>query len=139
MMLIKDIALLAAGTDLADLFPSQKWLHRISGLKSKILKVHKEADVILENIINEHQENRANGMKGNSEFGGEDLVDVLLRVMESGELGTAITNNNIKAVILVSLVSYKILPVSVYTCFLSNFSRKIRYISIFLATCRTCL
>ncbi|KAH0762983.1 hypothetical protein KY290_019056 [Solanum tuberosum] len=99
IMLIKDITLLAGATELADLFPSRKWLHQIYGLKSKILKVHKEADVILENIINEHQKNRANGKKGNSEYGGEDLVDVLLRVMESGELGTPITNNNIKAVI----------------------------------------
>ncbi|XP_060205420.1 premnaspirodiene oxygenase-like [Lycium barbarum] len=99
IMLIKDVALLAAGFDLADLFPSRKWLHGISGLKSKILKVHKEADVILENIINEHLENLANGKKGNIESGGEDLIDVLLRVMESDELGTSITHNNIKAVI----------------------------------------
>ncbi|CAN4086601.1 unnamed protein product [Withania somnifera] len=96
--LVKDVASLA-GFDLTELFPSQKWLHEIGGVKSKILKVHKEADVILENVINEHKENRANGNKGNSESGGEDLIDVLLRVMESGELGTPITNKNIKAVI----------------------------------------
>ncbi|KAK4362064.1 hypothetical protein RND71_017305 [Anisodus tanguticus] len=97
--LINDVTLLAAGFDLADFFPSRKWLHKISGLKSKILKVHKEADVILENIINEHRENRANGKKGNGGFGGEDLIDVLLRVMERGELKTPITNENIKGVI----------------------------------------
>ncbi|KAK4350100.1 hypothetical protein RND71_029413 [Anisodus tanguticus] len=39
IMLVKDVAALAAGFDLADLFPSQKWLHKISGLKSNILKV----------------------------------------------------------------------------------------------------
>lgn len=69
-------------------------------MKSKILKIHKQADVILENIINEHQENRAKGKKGNGESGNEDLIDALLRVMESDEFGTPITNNNIKAVIL---------------------------------------
>ncbi|KAK4735833.1 hypothetical protein R3W88_010094 [Solanum pinnatisectum] len=99
IMLLKDITLLAGGFDLTDVFPSRKWLHGICGLKSKILKVHNEMDAILENIINEHCRNRANGKKGNSESGGEDLIDVLLRVMESGELGTPITNNNIKAVI----------------------------------------
>ncbi|XP_016566702.2 premnaspirodiene oxygenase-like [Capsicum annuum] len=98
IMLVKDIALLA-GYDLTSLFPSQKWLHDICGLKSKILKIHREADVILESIINEHKENRANVNKGNSDSGGEDLIDVLLRVMESDELGTPITNNNIKAVV----------------------------------------
>uniref|UniRef100_A0A3Q7GIW2 Cytochrome P450 n=1 Tax=Solanum lycopersicum TaxID=4081 RepID=A0A3Q7GIW2_SOLLC len=59
-------------------------------------------DEILENIINEHCESRANGKKGNSESGGEDLIDVLLKVTESGELGTPITNNNIKAVLFAS-------------------------------------
>ncbi|XP_016446862.1 premnaspirodiene oxygenase [Nicotiana tabacum] len=99
IMLVKDVTLLAGGFDLADLFPSRKWLHEISGLKSKMLKVHTKIDVILENIINEHRNNRKIGKKGNGESGGEDLIDVLLRVMESGELGTPITNKNIKGVI----------------------------------------
>nr|XP_016497448.1 PREDICTED: premnaspirodiene oxygenase-like [Nicotiana tabacum] len=99
IMLVKDISSLAAGFDLADMFPSRKWLHKITGLKSKMLKVHKKVDAILENILNEHQESRANGKKSNGETGGEDLIDVLLRVMESGELGTPITNENIKSVI----------------------------------------
>ncbi|XP_059290448.1 premnaspirodiene oxygenase-like [Lycium ferocissimum] len=99
IMLIKDVTSLATGFDLGDFFPSRKWVHEVSGFKSKILKVHKKADVILENIINEHRENRTNGKKGNGEFGGEDLIDVLLRVMESGELNTPITNENIKGVI----------------------------------------
>lgn len=102
MMLIKEITLLTGWFDLTDFFPSQKWLHGISGLKLKILEVHKEVDEILENIINEHCESRANGKKGNSESGGEDLIDVLLKVTESGELGTPITNNNIKAVLFAS-------------------------------------
>ncbi|KAL2548154.1 Cytochrome [Forsythia ovata] len=41
----------------------------------------------------------ATGKIGNGELGGEDIVDVLLRLKESGELGIPITNDNIKAII----------------------------------------
>jgi flavonoid 6-hydroxylase len=41
---------------LGDLFPSYKWLQHISGLKPKLEKLHKEADLIMQNIIDEHRE-----------------------------------------------------------------------------------
>ncbi|KAG5601492.1 hypothetical protein H5410_032862 [Solanum commersonii] len=40
------------------------------------------------------------GIKGNGAYGGEDLVDVFLRIKESDQLQFPITNNHIKAVIL---------------------------------------
>ncbi|XP_059281762.1 premnaspirodiene oxygenase-like [Lycium ferocissimum] len=86
IMLVKGVISLSTGFELADMFPSRKWLHNFNGLKFKLMKAHVKVDVLLENIINEHKENRANGKKGNGEFGGEDLIDVLLRVVESGEL-----------------------------------------------------
>ncbi|XP_059280215.1 premnaspirodiene oxygenase-like [Lycium ferocissimum] len=100
IMLVKNIYSLCGGFDLTDLFPSQKWLHNISGMKSKLSKAHSKVDEILEKIINDHRDNRAKGKKCNGESGNEDLVDALLRVMESGEFGLTITNQNIKAVIL---------------------------------------
>ncbi|XP_049389680.1 premnaspirodiene oxygenase-like isoform X10 [Solanum stenotomum] len=99
-MLVKDIYSLIGGFDLTDLFPSQKWLHNISGMKSKLSKAHSKVDEILEKIVNDHRDNRAKGKKYNGESGNEDFVDALLRVMESGEFGPPITNQNIKAVIL---------------------------------------
>ncbi|XP_060198370.1 premnaspirodiene oxygenase-like [Lycium barbarum] len=81
------------------IFPSHKWLHGISGMKSRLLKAREKVDVILEKIINEHRGSRVNGEKGNGESGGEDLIDVLLRVMESEEFGMPITNENIKAIV----------------------------------------
>ncbi|PHU19470.1 hypothetical protein BC332_10621 [Capsicum chinense] len=101
IMLVKDINLLIGGFDLTDLFPSQKWLHSISGTKSKLPKAHSKVDEILEKIIDDHRDNRARGKKCNGDSGSEDLVDALLRVMESEEFGSTITNQNIKAVILV--------------------------------------
>ncbi|KAG5582922.1 hypothetical protein H5410_053549 [Solanum commersonii] len=55
-------------------------------------------------VINEHKKNIASGKKGNGAFGGEDLVDVLLRLMESGELKIPITNDNIKAIMVVDFL-----------------------------------
>ncbi|XP_049342745.1 premnaspirodiene oxygenase-like isoform X5 [Solanum verrucosum] len=98
--ILRELMEVAGGFSLADIFPSIKILQVLSGLKSRILKVHKNIDVIVEEVINEHKKNLASGKKGNGAFGGEDLVDVLLRLMESGELKIPITNDNIKAIMV---------------------------------------
>uniref|UniRef100_M1BEA6 Cytochrome P450 hydroxylase n=2 Tax=Solanum tuberosum TaxID=4113 RepID=M1BEA6_SOLTU len=99
--LLRDVLDTLGGFDVADLFPSWKLLHKMSGVKSKLLKMHKKVDEALENIVNEHIKNRSLGCKGNGEklVGGEDLVDVLLRVKENGELQFPITSDHIKAII----------------------------------------
>ncbi|XP_049342746.1 premnaspirodiene oxygenase-like isoform X4 [Solanum verrucosum] len=98
--ILRELMEVAGGFSLADIFPSIKILQVLSGLKSRILKVHKNIDVIVEEVINEHKKNLASGKKGNGAFGGEDLIDVLLRLMESGELKIPITNDNIKAIMV---------------------------------------
>ncbi|PHT43204.1 Cytochrome 71D7 [Capsicum baccatum] len=98
--LIHQAQSLSGGFELADLFPSKKFLHGISGMESKLTKAHKKIDAVLDNIINVHRENRANGRSCNGESGTENLIDVFLRVMESGEFPVYLTNDNIKAVIL---------------------------------------
>ncbi|XP_055808480.1 premnaspirodiene oxygenase-like [Solanum dulcamara] len=98
--IVSELVKLAGGFSVSDIFPSIKILQMLSGLRSRILKVHKNVDVILENIIKEHKKNIASDKKGNGALRGEDLVDVLLRLMESGELKIPITNDNIKAVMI---------------------------------------
>ncbi|XP_060189128.1 premnaspirodiene oxygenase-like [Lycium barbarum] len=98
--LIHQAQSLSGGFELADLFPSKKFLHGLSGIESKLMKARNKIDAILDNIINVHRENRANGGSCNGECGVEDLVDVFLRVMERGEFPVSLTNDNIKAVIL---------------------------------------
>nr|XP_016487699.1 PREDICTED: cytochrome P450 71AV8-like [Nicotiana tabacum] len=99
MKLMKEVLELAGGFDVADLFPSWKLLHKMSGVKSRLVNAHQKVDEIMEDILNEHIENKAVGNKGIGEFGGEDLVDVFLRIKENAELQFPITNDNIKAVI----------------------------------------
>lgn len=102
IIFMREIISLAGGFSIADFFPTWKMIHDIDGSKSKLVKAHRKIDEILESVVNEHKQNRADGKKVNGEFGGEDLIDVLLRVRESGEVQIPITNDNIKSILIVS-------------------------------------
>ncbi|CAN4092498.1 unnamed protein product [Withania somnifera] len=95
---MKDVTFLLGGFHVADIFPSLKFLHGLSGMKGKIMDLHHKVDTIVENVINEHKKNLVIG-KTNGELGGEDLIDVLLRIMKDGDLQFPITNDNIKAIV----------------------------------------
>ncbi|XP_074281381.1 cytochrome P450 71D10-like [Silene latifolia] len=80
----------------ADLFPSIKFLHTLSGMKSKFRKLMKETDRIFEPIIHEH-------MNNNPDDSVEDLVDVLLKHHKDNVTNSAqftLTTDNIKGVIM---------------------------------------
>ncbi|KAL0300011.1 UNVERIFIED_CONTAM: cytochrome [Sesamum angustifolium] len=91
--MLKKAVTMAGGFELADLFPSFKLLHVLSWNKYKLLRMRRKLDTILDVIVDEHK------LKQSGEFGGEDIVDVLLRMQKNGELEFPITNDNIKAVI----------------------------------------
>ncbi|AES92778.1 cytochrome P450 family 71 protein [Medicago truncatula] len=85
---------MASGFDVVDLFASFKAIHFITRTKARLQSMQKKSDKILESIINEHQTNSIHaGMQD------ENLVDVLLRVQQSGYLEVPITQENVKAVI----------------------------------------
>ncbi|KAK3028968.1 hypothetical protein RJ639_039995, partial [Escallonia herrerae] len=101
IQLIKETMRLIGGFDVADLFPSKKFLHVLTGLRPKLLKMHHKVDKILDNIISERREILASTKKGNTDdTEEEDLIDVLLRLQESRGLELPITSNNVKAVIM---------------------------------------
>lgn len=97
--LLEEVIVLSGGFDVADVFPSVKVLHVVSGVRSKLVKLHMKIDQILDNIVAEHQERR----KGGHIIDNEDLVDVLLRLKDDGGLQFPLTSDNVKAVILVSI------------------------------------
>ncbi|OVA20161.1 Cytochrome P450 [Macleaya cordata] len=113
--LMKEVITLAGGFGLEDLFPSLKLLHLIGGMKFKLDRIHKKVDKILDKVIEDHRRNRTSQVKTNSGYFEEDLVDVLLRLQESGELEFPLTTENIKAVIFSFLslmeLHYPSLPV----------------------------
>ncbi|CAI9270036.1 unnamed protein product [Lactuca saligna] len=94
--LLEEVIVLSGGFDVADIFPSVKVLHVVSGVRSKLVKLHMKIDQILDNIVAEHQERR----KGGHIIDNEDLVDVLLRLKDDGGLQFPLTSDNVKAVIL---------------------------------------
>ncbi|KAK6122929.1 hypothetical protein DH2020_043329 [Rehmannia glutinosa] len=94
LKLMKEGLEMTGGFEIADLFPSSKIISTLSWSKLRLLMMRRKLDVILDDIINEHKQNLANG-----EFGNEDLVDVFLRIKENEELEFPIGNDNIKAVL----------------------------------------
>ena len=93
------------GFTIADVFPSIKLLHVVSGIRHKLEKIHKKLDTILENIINEHKARSEASEISEAEV-DEDLVDVLLKVQKQGDLEFPLTTDNIKAILLVSILIF---------------------------------
>ncbi|KAK7266620.1 hypothetical protein RIF29_19269 [Crotalaria pallida] len=92
--IVKEATEIAGGFDLEDLYPSAKWLQRISRLKPKLEKFFQSADQIMQSIIDDHRNSRTT--LGQGEETEEDLIDVLLKFKDASNL----TDNQIKAVIL---------------------------------------
>ncbi|KAL5803901.1 hypothetical protein ACOSQ3_030701 [Xanthoceras sorbifolium] len=89
----------AGGFSVADLFPSIEGLMEwIGGIRTRIEKLHKVNDTILEKIINEHKKVKPTSESNKSEE-KEDLVDVLLKIQEEGDGEFQLATDNIKAVI----------------------------------------
>ncbi|CAN4125073.1 unnamed protein product [Withania somnifera] len=101
---LRKIVDLAGGFDLPDTFPSLKFLHPLTGAKAAMEKIHHQIDKILERVLQEHKAARRT-ITGKEKMHKEDLVDVLLRVQESGDLQVPITTDTIKAVILETFIA----------------------------------
>ncbi|KAH7860313.1 hypothetical protein Vadar_011994 [Vaccinium darrowii] len=93
--IVKEGLKLASGFNVADFYPGSEWLHNVTGVKSKVEKIHEEADMIMEIMVNEHKMRKAT-----DEGREDDLLDALLEYHERGPNEFSLTANNIKAVIL---------------------------------------
>ncbi|KAJ9562991.1 hypothetical protein OSB04_008151 [Centaurea solstitialis] len=101
VQMLQEMADLAGGFDVADLFPSYKFLHVVTRMRSKLMKIHQNLDNVFDNILEQHEKEMEITEKGKG--GGmekEDLLDILFRLKESGDLESPISIDNIKAVIL---------------------------------------
>ncbi|KDP39019.1 hypothetical protein JCGZ_00776 [Jatropha curcas] len=96
---VQKIVQVFEGFSVAYIFPAVKFLHRITGMRSKLEKLHQDADIMLENIINEHRENKRLG-RSNSEGSEDDLVDVLLNLQSGDSFEFPLTIENTKVVML---------------------------------------
>lgn len=92
--IVKEILRQTGGFDVADIFPSKKFLHHLSGKRSRLTRIHTKLDNLINNLVSEHKVN-------SSSKSNETLLDVLLRLKGSGEF--PLTDVNVKAIILVSI------------------------------------
>nr|AYM55621.1 cytochrome p450 [Croton stellatopilosus] len=92
--IVQKFMLMLEGFSIVDFFPSLKFLPRITGMRSKLEKLHQEADQMIESLINEHRE------KKKSLGQEEDLVDILLNIQEQNNLGFPLTTESIKAIMM---------------------------------------
>ncbi|CAL1376529.1 unnamed protein product [Linum trigynum] len=109
LKLAEDVSEVLGGFRVSDLFPSMKFLPVVTGFKAKLRKMHRELELMLDEIISEHKARRRRTvMEGGTvsveEGGGidcwEGLVDVLLDHHESGSHQCNVTMENIKGVAL---------------------------------------
>ncbi|CAN1829106.1 Cytochrome P450 71D10 [Linum perenne] len=92
------IVVVIGGSTVGDFFPSNRLLRIVTGTERQLKRLHREVDIILERIIDEHIEKRRARSKKDDDDDDEedeDLVDVLLSFTEKRDV-------EIKAVILVS-------------------------------------
>ncbi|CAI0378871.1 unnamed protein product [Linum tenue] len=94
--LIDEITRVASGFNIADLYPSFKFLQVLTGVASKLNVLHEKADKVLESIIADHRAR----IEAEEETAA-DLLDVLLKHHEGeGNMGFSLTTDNIKAVLV---------------------------------------
>ncbi|CAI0378875.1 unnamed protein product [Linum tenue] len=90
--------LMSLTTDIGEMF---KAMTRMFG--TKLNGVIRGADRVLEDVLDDHRKKRSSGLLDDGTR--EDLVDVLLKLQQSGELEVPLSDSNIKAVLLDMLVA----------------------------------
>ena len=96
ILALKEATKLSAGFDIADLYPSKKFLQVVSGMRAKFEKIHVKMDRALQTIDDSHV-TESEGGESEREGTKEDLVDVLLRLQKSGTLAIPIENQQHKS------------------------------------------
>ena len=93
--LLEEYQMLLGGFSIGDFFPSMEFLHKFTGMESRLKDTFRRFDQLFDEILEEHRnpENRKDH---------KDLVDVLLEIQKHGDPETPLTTDNIKAIILVS-------------------------------------
>lgn len=97
----------------SDYIPCMGWVDKLTGSLARLDNTCKALDAFFQEVIDEHLD--PNREKGTKE---EDVVDVLLELKKQGQLSIDLTNNHIKAIIMVYI--YICLIISCLTTLFSN-------------------
>lgn len=101
--LLNEIQAIFLSFFVSDYIPFMGWVDKLTGLLDRVDNSFKALDVFFEEVLNEHLDpNRQK--KERQEDEEEDIVDVLLELKKQGRLSIDLTNDHIKAVIMVCLM-----------------------------------
>jgi hypothetical protein len=96
-------------------------LGELTGMKRKLREIHRTFDAILVDIIDKRRRERAQMVAARKEVVDENVVDVMLTLQKNDDAwGFPVTDNTIKAVVLVSLLLRLLLPFFFFIIFLSS-------------------
>lgn len=95
--LANELVMEAAEFNVIEMLPVLEVVYVMNGMKAKLMKMHEEADEILESILNKRYGEVVKGDK-------ESILDILIRIQRSGNLEVATTREDIKANIAVRLI-----------------------------------
>lgn len=108
--LMREMQALMGESSIADFFPWMEWLNKFNGRESRMKKNFRELDRLYDEEIEQHLDPRR------SKPEQEDLVDVLLRIQRDSSQTIALTNEQIKSVLMVCSI-----PLLAYVLNLSLF------------------
>ncbi|KAG6509454.1 premnaspirodiene oxygenase-like [Zingiber officinale] len=91
---VRELMETLTGFSIVDSFPSWKFLDVLTGTTSRFWQIRRRLDKIMNEIIQQHQTEKKSNQSE------EDLIDVLLRIKEQGDLEIPITFDNVKACIV---------------------------------------
>ncbi|XVF71519.1 hypothetical protein PTKIN_Ptkin12aG0044300 [Pterospermum kingtungense] len=98
--IITETIKIIGGFCLADMYPSNELLKRISLVRLKLQKLQRASDRILENIINERKKETNRTSETGNQKQEEDLLGVLLNLQQRSDLEIPLTNDKLKAFIV---------------------------------------
>jgi cytochrome P450 len=94
----------------SDYIPFMGWIDKLTGLVDRVDNTFKALDGFFEEVLKEHL-NPNNEKKEEEE---KDIVDVLLELKKKGRLSIDLTNDHIKAVIMVCILFFNISVLFLY-------------------------
>ncbi|KAL7592681.1 hypothetical protein Lser_V15G34023 [Lactuca serriola] len=98
--MVQELAVLAGGFDMADLFPSYKFLHVFTSMGSRLKTLHRNLDMTLNSILDQHNKSSEHTEESETAMDDEDFLDILFRLKDSGDLEFPFTHDHIKALVL---------------------------------------
>ena len=101
--LLTETQSLLAGFCVGDFFPEWEWDNSVTGFKRRLKNNLEGLRAVCDEIIDDHLKKMESG--SDETKGREDFVDVLLKVQQREDLEVPITDDNLKALVLVHLIS----------------------------------